>query len=117
MDNLPYFFPNYLLIFAGLAALGVLVHPLSFVALALLLAGYVALFLQRPGPLRLGPLVLKENVKVAAYAGVALVLLYVTDAVGILGSWAAFSMVLSLAHAGARVSVKEPDFETPADQV
>jgi hypothetical protein len=115
MDNLQYFASNYILIFIGLSTLGVVVHPMSFVCLLACIGLYVFLFLQNPGPVRLGPISLTMQTKRIAFGALSFVILYITNAVAILGSWALFSVILSLVHAGARVSVKEPDFETAVD--
>lgn len=78
---------------------------------------YVVLFMQGGGSFKLGPVVLNQQAKIVVFVILAAGLLYLTNAIAILGSWAAFSVILSMAHAGARISAKEPDFETPADQV
>lgn len=115
LDNLQYFSANYILIFVGLSALGVLVHPMSFVCVLAVLAVYIYAFLQHPGSLKLGPIVLHLQAKRISFALFTFIVLYLTNAVAILGSWALFSIILSIVHAGARISVKEPDFETAVD--
>ena len=117
VENIPYFFPNYVLIFIALSMIGVLVHPLSFVALFFIIIGYVYMFLQHPKSLKVGPVVLSESIKVVVFGVLCAGMLYLTNAIAIVGSWAAFSVVVSLAHAGARVSAEDPDFDTPAEQV
>lgn len=117
MDNLTYFSPNYLLCFLVLSMASVLVHPLSFLCVVLLAALYVFMFLQSRDALKVGPVVLTSNAKKVVFAVVAFCLLYLTNAIGILGSWALFGMFLSLIHAGCRVSAKEPDFDSPVNSV
>lgn len=113
LDNLQHFSANYVLCFLIVSAASVLVHPLSFVCVVLLALLYVFLFLQNAGPVAVGPVTLSPIAKKVAFAVIAVILLYLTNAVAILGSWALFGIILSLAHAAARVSVKEPDFDSP----
>jgi PRA1 family protein 1 len=115
LDNLQHFSSNYILIFIGLSTLGVVVHPMSFVCLLACVGLYVFMFLQNPGSVRIGPLSLTVQTKRFAFGAAAFFILYLTNAVAILGSWALFSVILSLVHAGARVSVKEPDFESAVE--
>lgn len=117
MDNLTYFSPNYVLCFLVVSMASVLVHPLSFLCVAVLAAVYVVAFLQHPEAMQVGPVKVSKNVKTALFAVVAFGLLYVTNAIGIIGSWALFGIFLSLLHAACRVSAKEPDFESPVNAV
>lgn len=117
MDNLTYFSPNYLLCFLVLSTASVLIHPLSFLCVLLLVALYVFMFLQNQDTLKVGPVQLSPSAKKAAFAAIAFALLYLTNAIGIIGSWALFGIFLSLIHAGCRVSAKEPDFESPVNSV
>lgn len=117
MDNLTYFSPNYLLCFLVLSTTSVLIHPLSFLCVVLLVGLYVFMFLQHPDTLKVGPLQLSANPKMAMFAIIAFSLLYLTNAIGIIGSWALFGVFLSLLHAGCRVSAKEPDFDSPVNSV
>lgn len=110
VDNLQYFTSNYVIVFVALSALGVIVHPMSFVCVLSVLALYVYMFMHNPGPLRVGPLVLSQQAKRVAFGSITALFLYVTNALSILGTWAFFSGAIALVHAGARVSVKEPDF-------
>lgn len=115
-DNLTYFASNYALCFLTLSCVGVLVHPVAFVCIVALFALYAALFMQHQQQLRwLGPLrgPNRHNVRVATFGITAFVALYVTDAVGIIGSWMVLAGVMSVVHAACRVSAKEPDFESP----
>lgn len=115
-DNLTYFASNYALCFIALSCVGVLVHPVAFICIVGLAALYVALFMQQGmgvgmiAPLR-GPH--RHNARVVTFAGVTFATLYVTDAVGIIGSWMVLAGVMSVVHAACRVSAKEPDFESP----
>lgn len=115
LDNLQYFSSNYILIFVALSAMGVLVHPMSFVCVLVLLGLYVYMFLQHPASVTIGPVVLPPQPKRIAFGIASVLCLYITDAVTILGSWALFSIIISIVHAGARVSVQEPDFETAVE--
>lgn len=117
MDNLTYFSSNYLLCFLILSTLSILIHPLSFLCILILVALYVFMFLQNPDNLKVGPIRLTSNTKRFAFVGIAFILLYLTNAIGILGSWALFGVILSLIHAACRVSAKEPDFESPVNSV
>ena len=117
MDNLTHFSANYLISFLVVSVLSVLVHPLSFVCVVLITGLYIVLFLQNQDDARLGPVAIPTKMKKPLFAVTSVVLLYLTNAVGIVGSWALFSIILSLLHAGGRVSVKEPDFESPVDAV
>lgn len=117
MDNLTYFSPNYVLCFLILAMASVLVHPLSFLCVLVLAVLYVVMFLQHPEAIKVGPVRMPKNVKIGVFAVVAFVLLYFTNAIGIIGSWALFGMLLSVLHASCRVSAKEPDFESPVNTV
>lgn len=110
VDNLQFFASNYVIVFVALSALGVIVHPMSFVCVLAVLALYVYMFLQNPGVLRAGPLVLSQQAKRVAFGSVTALFLYLTNALNILGTWAFFSCAIALVHAGARISVKEPDF-------
>lgn len=112
VDNLAHFAANYVIIFCALSALGVIVHPLSVVCVGLCLGAYVFLFLHNPGSVRLGPVVLDARMKKAVFGVIAALFLWATAALSILGTWAFFSAGISVVHAGARVSVKEPDFES-----
>lgn len=117
VDNLTYFSPNYLLCFLALSTMSVLIHPLSFLCVLLLVGLYVFMFLQNPDTLSVGPVKLSAKPKIAAFALIAFILLYLTNAIGIIGSWALFGVFLSLIHAGCRVSAKEPDFDSPVTSV
>eukprot|EP00737_Agarophyton_chilense_P002872 gb/GEZJ01003306.1/.p2 GENE.gb/GEZJ01003306.1/~~gb/GEZJ01003306.1/.p2 ORF type:complete len:209 (-),score=28.50 gb/GEZJ01003306.1/:1907-2533(-) len=117
VDNLTYFSSNYLLCFLILSTASVLIHPLSFLCIVLIVALYVFLFLHNADTVRIGPLQLTANSKKIAFAALSLLLLYVTNAIGIIGSWALFGVILSLIHAACRVSAKEPDFESPVQSV
>jgi hypothetical protein len=111
--NLQYFASNYVLIFCGLSALGVLVHPMSFVCVLIIVALYHVCIMQNAGTFNFGPLALKPQAKKVVFAVATVFLLWLTNAVSILGTWAMFSILLSIVHAGARVSVGEADFESP----
>jgi ribose/xylose/arabinose/galactoside ABC-type transport system permease subunit len=100
------------IIFVALSALGVLVHPLSFVCVLAVLGVYMYLFLQNPTNLRLGPFLLTVRTKRAVFGLTTGLFLWMTSALSILGTWAFFSAAISIVHAGARISVKEPDFES-----
>lgn len=113
VDNLTHFSANYLICFFAVSIASVLVHPLSFLCVCLLLVLYVIFFLQNPEQLKVGPLSIPANAKIVVFGAITALLLYLTNAVAILGSWALFSIILSLLHAGGRVSAKEPDFESP----
>lgn len=117
VDNLTHFSSNYLLCFLILSTASVLVHPLSFLCIVILAALYVYMFLQHHDVLKLGPVLLNANAKKATFALIALSLLYVTNAIRIIGSWALFAIILSLIHAACRVSAKEPDFDSPVNTV
>lgn len=95
----------------------VLVHPLSFLCVIMLVGLYVYMFLQNQDTLKLGPVKLAQNAKKVLFAVIAFCLLYLTNAIGIIGSWALFGIFLSLIHAGCRVSAKEPDFDSPVNSV
>lgn len=110
VDNLQYFASNYVILFVALSALGVIVHPMSFVCVLAVLAMYVYKFLHNPGAVRIGPVALSVQAKRVMFAVVTALIMYVTSALNILGTWAFFSGAIALVHAGARVSVKEPDF-------
>lgn len=112
-DNLLYFTNNYLICFTILCCGSILIHPLSLVCIVVLVGLYVYMFVQNPGVVKVGSLQLKSNGKLAVFAMVAFVVLYVTNAVGIIGSWALFGVIVSILHAACRKSVKEPDFESP----
>lgn len=117
VDNLTYFSPNYVLCFLAVSMASVLVHPLSFLCVLVLAAVYVVAFLQQPDAVRVGPVELSKAAKTALFGVLAFVLLYLTNAIGIIGSWALFGIFLSLLHAACRVSAKEPDFESPVNAV
>lgn len=117
MDNLQHFAPNYVVCFLAVSAASVLVHPLSFLALLAVGALYVWFFLSNPDAARIGPISLPAKAKLPVFAFFALFVLYMTNAINALGSWALFAVLLSFAHAGARVSAKEPDFESPVEPV
>lgn len=114
-DNLTYFASNYALCFITLSCFGVLVHPVAFFCIVALAALYFALFMQQPQGMMIAPLrgPHRHNARVMTFVGVTFVTLYVTDAVGIIGSWMVLAGVMSVAHAMCRVSAKEPDFESP----
>lgn len=117
MDNLTYFSPNYLLCFLVLSMTSVLIHPLSFLCVIVLAGLYVYMFLQNHETLKLGPVKLSQNAKKVLFAVIAFCLLYLTNAIGIIGSWALFGIFLAILHAGCRVSAKEPDFDSPVNSV
>lgn len=83
----------------------------------LLAALYVFLFLQNAEFVSIGPLRLAANGRLALFAVVSFVLLYATNAIGIIGSWALFGVIVSLIHAACRTSAKEPDFDSPVNSV
>lgn len=112
VDNLHFFSSNYVIIFCALSALGVIVHPMSVVCVVLCLACYAYLFLQNPGAVRIGPVQLTVQTKKVFFGVFTAAFLYITSALSILGTWAFFSAAISIVHAAARVSVKEPDFES-----
>lgn len=117
MDNLSYFSANYVVCFLVLSAASVLIHPMSFVCIVLLVALYVYMFLQHTDAIALGAVTLSVKAKKGVFATTGLALVYATNAVGIIGSWALFAVFVSLIHAGCRVSVKEPDFDSPVNAV
>lgn len=117
VDNLTHFSSNYVLCFLIVSAASILVHPLSFLAVLVVAAAYVWLFLSNPDAVRLGPLLVPSKAKLPVFAVFAAAALYLSNAVATLGSWALFGVLLSFAHAGARVSAKEPDFESPVEPV
>lgn len=117
MDNLTYFSSNYVLFFLVISCLSVLIHPLSFLCIMSLVALYVYMFLQHPGDVKIGPVKLQQQTKLVVYLFASCILLYLTNAIAIIGSWAVFSIILSICHAAFRVSIKEPDFESPIDSV
>lgn len=95
----------------------VLVHPLSFLCVLALAALYVVMFLQHPETIKVGPVRMSNNVKMGVFALIAFALLYLTNAIGTIGSWALFGILLSVLHASCRVSAKEPDFDSPVNSV
>lgn len=117
VDNLSYFSNNYIICFILLSSISILIHPMSFLCILLLLMLYVFLFLNQAdsNEISLAGLRVKggHKVKVGLYAVIAFVLLYLSDAVGVIGSWTLFGVLLSFVHAAFRISVKEPDFECP----
>lgn len=116
-DNLTHFSSNYVLCFLVIAVLSVLIHPLSFLCVVMLAILYVFMFLQNTDSVQIGPIRLSGNFKLAAFALVSVVSLYLTNAIGVIGSWAVFSIILSFLHAGCRASAKEPDFDSPVNPV
>lgn len=112
-DNLVYFSNNYLVCFTILCCGSILIHPLSLVCIVILVGLYVYMFVHNPGVVQVGPLQLKSNGKLGLFGVVAFAVLYVTNAIGIIGSWALFGVIVSILHAACRKSVKEPDFESP----
>lgn len=117
VDNLTHFGANYVLCFLFVSAASILVHPISFLAVLSVAALYVWLFLSNPDAVRLGPVNVSPTAKLPVFGFAALTILYLSNAVAALGSWALFAVLVSFAHAGARVSAKEPDFESPVDSV
>jgi hypothetical protein len=111
--NLSHFAPNYIIMFVCLSALGILVHPMSFICVLIIIAMYHLCIMQNAGTFTLGPVSLRPQGKKVAFAVATVIFLWITDAIAILGSWAMFSIILSIVHAGARVSVSEADFESP----
>lgn len=117
MDNLTYFSSNYILCFLVLSMASVLIHPLSFLCIVLLAGLYIYMFLQNQDVVTIGPLRLSSNMKKVVFAILSFILLYLTNAIGIIGSWALFGVIVSIIHAACRVSAKEPDFESPVNTV
>lgn len=117
LDNLTYFSPNYILCFIILSTASVLVHPLSFLCVVAIAGMYIYMFLQNQDSLKVGPVKMSKNVKTGVFGGISFILLYLTNAIGIIVSWALFGIFLSLLHAGCRVSAKEPDFDSPVNTV
>ncbi len=117
VDNLTHFGANYVLCFLFVSAASILVHPFSFLAVLSVAALYVWLFLSNPDAVRLGPLNVPPKAKFPVFGFCALTILYLSNAVSALGSWALFAVLVSFAHAAARISAKEPDFESPVDSV
>lgn len=117
VDNLQYFTANYIVCFLMVSALSVLVHPFSFLAVLFVGGVYFWLFVTNTEGARLGPLAIPKGAKLPLFGVFALAILYLTNAVAALGSWALFAVLCSFAHAGARVSAKEPDFESPVEPV
>jgi len=117
VDNLTYYSANYVLCFLVVSTLSILIHPVSFLAVLLVAALYIWLFLTNAENVQLGPLALPKHAKVPAFSILAALVLYISNAVSALGSWALFAVLFSFAHAGARISAKEPDFESPVEPV
>lgn len=117
VDNLTHFAANYLMCFCVVSVASILIHPLSFLGVAAIGVLYVWLFLTQPDAVALGPVVVPAKFKLPVFGVVAICLLWITNAISALGSWALFGVFLSFIHAGARVSAKEPDFESPVETV
>lgn len=117
VDNLTYYSANYVLCFLLVSTLSILIHPLSFLAVVLVGALYIWLFLTNAEHVQLGPSNVPAKAKLPVFSLLAAFILYMSNAVAALGSWALFAVLFSFAHAGARISAKEPDFESPVEPV
>lgn len=117
MENGPYFAANYVIIFVAFSALGILVHPMSFVCVLIVLGLYFWMFMATSGPVRMGPINLSVQGKRIAFGVSTVFFLWLTNAFVILSSWFFFSLGVAVVHAGGRISVNEADFDSLPSEV
>lgn len=104
--NANYFKVNYLIVMLVTTAVTFVMHPSSLLVLAMLMGGWIYVFLMRTAPLQIGGRTLSEREKLLGMSAVSFITIFFLTSVGTV-FFSALS--LSIAVIAAHGAFREPD--------